>query len=63
MGRFYFRVNKYFIPSAPSKSSMLSVLFYLLGFLLADVSCLGALSENGRRRHRKWASFPHCLYD
>ena len=51
MGRFYFRVNKYFIPSAPSKSSMLSVLFYLLGFLLADVSCLGALSENGRRRH------------
>lgn len=50
---FYIRVNKYFILSKPSKSSILSLLFYFLKFFLADVPYLEVLTVSGGMFYKK----------
>lgn len=50
---FYIRVNKHFILSTPSKSSILSLLFYFLKLFLADVPYLEVLTARGEMFYKK----------
>lgn len=50
---FYIRVNKHFILSTPSKSSILSLPFYFLKFFLADVPYLMVLTARGGMFYKK----------